>query len=137
MTEDGTYTKPVETSIGWHIIKRISKKPTPSYAQSKRRLQARIAKDPRYDLAKKALIEKIKSEAGLKENRDELKTFVVGLDETFLSYKWTAPEENAEKRLFTIGDDFVVKMGDFHTYCQRSVRQRAKRGTGVKVKSVA
>ena len=52
LTADSTYTKPIQTLAGWHIIKRISRKPILDYDKAKARLKAKIQKDARFELAK-------------------------------------------------------------------------------------
>ena len=47
LKNDGDYTAPVKTSYGWHIIKRVERKPVPSFDQKKNELKTQIARDSR------------------------------------------------------------------------------------------
>jgi len=60
---DGSYTTPIETQAGWHIIKRLRKKPMESFDIAKRRLQPKVQKDSRYEMAKVSMLNRIKQEA--------------------------------------------------------------------------
>lgn len=125
LEKDGDFSKPVETSIGWHIIKRISKPSVDDYDRARRRLQAQIKKDPRYEIAKEEMIEDIKREANLKENGDVLAQFIASLDNVFYSYKWKPELEKTEKTLFTLGgQDYSLK--DFATFCKDNTKERLR-----------
>ncbi len=69
LTTPGSYTKPIRTSVGWHIIKLIKKYELGSYDDEKNRLEAKIQRDERVNVAKRAMIEKIKVESGVDTKR--------------------------------------------------------------------
>jgi peptidyl-prolyl cis-trans isomerase SurA len=132
---DGGYSEPMQTAIGWHILKRISKKPMDTFEISKRRIQTkmqdnqRTSKNPtfnRLNNARKSMIERIKREGKFSEDKSVLDTFVASLDSTFISYKWKAPKKDIPKdRLFSLGegDTFVVTLGAFQDFCQRNSKR--------------
>lgn len=102
LDKDGMISRPIQTSLGWHIIKRISKPEAPDYEKVKRKLQANIKKDGRYQIAKDQMIEDIKKEGNLTENLDLLNSFIDSLDETFYSYKWKF-DPGLQGKLFEMG----------------------------------
>ncbi len=133
LTEDGTYTKPVQSPAGWHIIKRISRKSVADYDKAKARLKAKIQKDARFELAKTAMIEQIKTENGFKSMNGPIGKFGSTLDKEFLTYRWQAPKELSKEVVFTLGKDQHT-LGDFTTYLQKESRKRmqlAKTGSVV------
>lgn len=123
LTEDGTYTKPIQTLAGWHIIKRISRKSTPDYDKAKARLKAKIQKDTRFELAKVAMVEQIKETNGFKSMNGPIGRFGATLDKEFLTYRWQAPEEKSKEVIFVLGKDQHT-LGDFTTYLQKESRKR-------------
>jgi len=120
------YSQPIQTSVGWHIIKLINKK--------KNRLEAQIKKDVRFELAKEAMVQRIKKEGKFTEFNATLKSFGDSLNQEFLTYKWKAPKEASEKILFSFGTEMKVSEGDFAAYAQKSSRKRLRMGRGTRVK---
>ena len=122
LKKDGEFSKPFKTSLGWHIVKRISKPGIKPYEKMKRSLANKIKKSERYDIARKALIEKIKKEAGFSENKALLDEFAKKLDKSFFSFKWKAPEYK-DGVLFTLaGKKYMLK--DFVNYLENNQRAR-------------
>ncbi len=128
LNEDDAYSNPVETAVGWHIVKRISKRDIQPYAIEKSRLQTQVKKDDRHEQARLAMIARIKQEAGLKENKEVLSAFTETLTAEFLTFKWKAPKEKSNKTLFELGEDFEVSLGDFTDYLGQASRQRIRMG---------
>jgi peptidyl-prolyl cis-trans isomerase SurA len=126
IAEDGAYSEPVETSVGWHIVKRISKKDIQPFNIEKSRLNGKIRKDPRFEQAKLAMLNRIKKESNFKENTAVLDQFVATLNDTFLTFRWRAPETRSEEMLFSLGDDFKVTLGDFTDYLGKASRKRLR-----------
>lgn len=124
LTENNTYTMPIETSVGWHIIKRISVKAPPTYEDSKKRLKALVLKDPRHKLAKETLIERIKEESNFTENLKALDNFASTLDISFFSYKWK-PSKIEDEPLFTLGDE-TVGLKEFVNFAKENTRSRLR-----------
>ena len=101
LEKDGDYTKPYESSIGWHIIQRRSKKGIESYEVVKSRLKARIQRDSRYELARTAMVDRIKSEAKFTEGGAVRDKFIGMLDSSFLTYSYKVPENLPTDKLFS------------------------------------
>jgi len=124
LTEDNTYSGPIETSVGWHILKRISKKEAASYEDSKKRLKSLVVKDPRHKIARASLIDRIKNESNFSENKSVLSTFSSTLDKTFFSYKWK-PTEIKDEKLFSFGN-YEFGINDFVRYAKENTRTRLR-----------
>ncbi len=126
LTKDNEYTQPVETELGYHIIKRHSVKDNTDESKLRRKVQAAISDDDRFDIAKKELIEKIKTETGFKGNKTALAQFTGMLDDEFYSYKWVVPENVPEVELIKIDDETSYSLLNFAEYCKSDTRTRLR-----------
>jgi peptidyl-prolyl cis-trans isomerase SurA len=76
LQKDGDYSKPVRTIYGWHIVRRIEKKPVPSFEEIKGEITEKIKKDPqRSRYSKVAFIKNMKNEYGFKPYPENQKKF--------------------------------------------------------------
>jgi len=125
LSSDNAYTKPIATNIGYHIIKRISKRDNNDLPRLKKRIQARINKNDRFQIAEIKMIEDVKEEAGFKEDKMSLKRFSTSLDESFYSYKWQAPEYEASVGLIELAGE-KYNLSDFAEFIKSNVRERLK-----------
>ncbi len=125
LNKDGAYTKPVETKIGYHIIQRNSKSDYQDVDKNKKKVKSKLSKDDRLKIAKKSLIEKIKIEGGLSEDKSSLNAFIAKLNDDFYSYKWNIPEMKASRLAsFDNGMEFTIR--DFGNFCKKSTRTRLR-----------
>ena len=123
--KDGEYSAPFETSVGWHIIKRISKKGLQPFDAEKRRLKAKVQRDNRSEIANQAFINRIKTNGGLTENAINLNKFIATLNDTFITYRWHAPEERATQPLVSFKtNNKSFSMGDFMEFLNNNSRKR-------------
>ncbi|MCB0684998.1 MAG: peptidylprolyl isomerase [Saprospiraceae bacterium] len=125
LKEDGEFSRPVRSSIGWHIIKRISHKPIPPYQEIRRTLEAKVKADSRYEVAEKSMLEKIKDENKFKELDWNRNLLLKEIGNDYLNYKWTAPESYTNQELFYIGDQ-PVKADKFLAYLTKNAASRLR-----------
>ncbi len=135
--KDGEYTMPFESSVGWHIIKRISKKDIQPYSTEKSRLDNAIRKDGRFEQAKTAMLDRIKRDSKFTEYPAVLNTFISTLADTFVTFKWKAPEVKSPELLFKMGKDFKVTLGDFTDYLGRAGANRVRQAKAGDVQKAA
>ncbi|MEL7221180.1 MAG: peptidylprolyl isomerase [Bacteroidota bacterium] len=121
---DDAYTQPVQTSLGWHIIKRISKKEIQPFPAEKPRLEGRVRKDARFEAAKKALLVKIRENNNFQENSALLDQFIGSLTDTFTTFRWKAPTPASTETLFSLNGDYKVSLGDYAEYMAKANRDR-------------
>lgn len=125
VAKDGDYSKPFETSVGWHIIKRISKKEIQPYDQMRGQLEARIKRDARFEMARKAMVDDIKRETGFKDYPNLLAEFAATLNDTFFTFQWHPSQPLSNKVLFTMAKK-AYTMGDFAQFAENATRQRMR-----------
>ncbi|MBK8502643.1 MAG: peptidylprolyl isomerase [Saprospiraceae bacterium] len=107
LKEDNEYSRPVRSSIGWHIIKRISHKPISAYQEIRRTLEAKVKSDGRYALAEKSMLAKIKADNNFRELAWDRNLFLQEIGDDYLNYKWKAPESYKNQSLFMIGNESI------------------------------
>ena len=128
ITTDGSYTGPVETQAGWHIIKRLRKKPMESFDIAKRKLQPKVQKDSRYEMAKVSMLNRIKQEAKFTEDRKAYNMFASLVGDDYMNHRWKPGYKKAGDVLFTLGADNKYTVADFETFSQKNSRDRLRMG---------
>lgn len=125
LEKDNSYSKPVKTSSGWHIIKRYQAIQAPSYADVKSEITNKIKRKPRFDIIQNALVNDIKKESDYKENEANIKKLTALLDAEFLTYRWKVPAGMLENTdvLFTIGN-LEATTREFASIAQRANSER-------------
>lgn len=135
LQNNGDYTAPIKTQYGWHIIKRLDKKPIPTFEESKNELKGKVTKDSRAQKSKESLIAKIKKENNFKENlkaRDEFNTLI---DSSYFEGTWSKDKASKlNKELFSIADKKYTQL-DFANYLENHQTKRPKIDAGVLVKT--
>ncbi len=128
LPSDGAYSAPIQSAIGWHVIKRISLKQNEPFPVVKSRLQNQIKQDARFETARLKMIERIKKESNFVEDRTTLNGFIASLEsdtaKSFLTYRWKAPETPSTSPLFSFGSSEKKTLGDFAAYCDKASRKR-------------
>lgn len=129
LEKDGDFSPPVETSIGWHIIQRKSRRPIAAFDVAKRALTERVKRDSRSEVAKQSMIERIKKENKFKEFPKALDEWSdKQTDSIFLTFKWKPDSLKSQTPLMRF-DDKNYTVADFEDYCARAGRDRM-RGAG-------
>jgi peptidyl-prolyl cis-trans isomerase SurA len=118
----GDYSKPVQTSIGWHLIKLLERKPLGTYEELQGDIKAKVSKDSRSEISKSSMVNRIKKKYGFKETPKAKDEFAKVADSTLVQGKWTA--DKADKLngvMFTLGTqsytykDFASYVADHQT----------------------
>ena len=135
LKNDGDFSEPVHTQYGWHIIKRMEKKPIPSFDEVKGELKGKVAKDSRAAKSKESLIAKIKNDNNFKENLKARDEFNVLIDSDYFEGKWSADRAaKLTKELFSIADKKFTQK-DFASYLESHQTKRSKIDAAALVKS--
>lgn len=117
------FSKPFNTSYGWHILKVTEVQPVPDFEASIPTLKQKISRDTRSQLGKVALIRKIKQEYGYKEFPENLASFSASLGNTFSNGNWKADSTQTDlynKALFQINGQSPVLIKDLITYYEKN-----------------
>lgn len=78
--DTGTFTRPVRTLYGWHIIKLIGRKKPGTFEESRSFLESRLNQSGLDALARKAFIEKLKKEYKFIIDQNSLGWFILNTD---------------------------------------------------------
>lgn len=119
----GEISAPFQTAYGWHIVRLERKIPLPSFEESAASLKNRIARDPRVQISKQALLKKLKKDFTFTENAP-VKTKVLSLADTALTKgKWKIPGtfSSGKEVLFTV-ENKKTTAHDFLSYVQQNQR---------------
>jgi peptidyl-prolyl cis-trans isomerase SurA len=138
LTEDGQVSDIVETSAGFHLIRRISHKGVQPLNDSRPLLEAKVKADGRFDEAKKQMLREIRKKADVQENKAVFGRYAATLtDSTFFNFKWK-PNPDAEKTpLLVIGDDYKVGLVQFQESLRKDSRKRVSMGRQSNAATVA
>ena len=135
LVNPGDYSNPVETEIGWHIIKLIKKNPVKSFEEMKGQLELKVKRDSRSQLISDSFLEKLKERYKIEENIDALNYFNSIVTDSFYKRKWEIPSDlNSNKLLNNIGDKHLT-YGDFANYLKNAQRKlRGKKPLDIVIK---
>lgn len=127
LEEQGDISEVVESSIGYHILKRgIATRPQEeSFDQMKSLIMAQLEKTNRLDKAQQTLVEKIKQKAPFQLEREVYERFKATINDDFTNYKWESPNVE-EKVLLSFGNTFERSNQDFIDYLKRNTRERLR-----------
>ncbi|MEP7267783.1 MAG: peptidylprolyl isomerase [Saprospiraceae bacterium] len=103
LTIDGEVSKPIESRLGWHIIKRISKREELPFSQAREKIKALLESDSRYQYAKGKVIERIKSQNGFTLFSNNLEKFTAALPAEFTSFSWELSPDLPNLEIFSLG----------------------------------
>ncbi len=124
--EDGGYSAPFQSNLGWHIVKRISRPGIQPFEREKSRLEQEVSKDSRLGIAKAKKLAEIKKQGNYRQHKEVYDGFVSSLDKNFLTFRWRPNMSDADKPLFTLGKDFKPTLGQFGEFLGRSSRDRMR-----------
>ena len=76
LTDTGSFTRPIRTLYGWHIIKLLDKKIPGTFEESRSFLESKINLSYLNSISKRSFVEKLKKEYNFHINRDACSWFI-------------------------------------------------------------
>lgn len=130
LTKDGEYTKPFKTALGYHIVKRISKKDMSDFNSVKKSLMTKVSQNERFGIAKHKLVEDIKKEYHFTQDNKVLGQYIDSVNtDRFYSNIWTAPGI-PKATIFSIGENKYTT-DDLSKYLVDNTRRRVRMNKSV------
>jgi len=119
----GEVSEPFQTAFGWHIVRLERKIPMPTFDESATALKNRLARDPRVQLSKQAVTQKLKKEYSFTENATTKAKVLALADSSLIKGKWKIPGSFAagKETLITIQGKKITAH-DFLVYVQQNQR---------------
>lgn len=119
----GDVSKPIQTKIGWHIIKLLAKQPIGTYDAMKNDIRRRVERDTRSRVSPVLFINRLKKDYSFTETTANKDAFVKQVNADINTGKWKADDlKNNTKTLFELTMPDKTKktttVGDFATYCE-------------------
>jgi peptidyl-prolyl cis-trans isomerase SurA len=106
LSTPGSYSKPVKTSYGWHVIRLLNKLPLETFAALETSLRLKVTTDSRGKLVEKAFIEGLKKQYTIGENVVIYNQLEAKADSTLQKGDWKLPSplpaQWSQSPLFTI-----------------------------------
>lgn len=122
LANDGDYSKPIQSSFGFHIIKRIQLTPLKSFEELKKEIETKVNRDERAGMTQNSYVEKLKNEYAYKdESADKLAWFNKNMDSSVYKGEFDASKLKTNRTMFTLdGKTYTEK--DFLTYMNENPR---------------
>ncbi|MCC5946767.1 MAG: peptidylprolyl isomerase [Bernardetiaceae bacterium] len=117
----GTYSKPFQTPYGWHILKLEEQQELEPLEEIYEELEAKVARDSRADVQRKAFIQKLKKENQFAMSNKAQTLIMTQIDSTVWTSNWKIqnPNDDALKQnIFTIKKQ-KYKLRDFYNYLEK------------------
>lgn len=116
LEEQGDISEPVRTDFGWHIIRLIEKTPPPSYEKAYSDLKSRVEQGARSELGRDLVIDRLKEEYDLQENRDALNAFYDIVDGSVFESEWDVSQASHLDDVMAEFGEKTITQQDFAAY---------------------
>ncbi len=127
LTEDQQISEPVETRIGFHVLKRLGIKELKSFQDAKRGIENDLRRTERAAISRQVMIDRIKSEEELSINENARNKFFALIDDaSFFTYRWIRPENIDDEAVISFKNGFSKTVIDFVKYIESHPKERVR-----------
>lgn len=111
LKQKGQFSEPVRTPYGWHIIRLVDRQALPPLEEMREELESRVSRDSRAQLQETALLQRLRNENNLQEQKEELSSFLSKADSSLLRGNWSYTPDSLEavQVLFSINEQPYTK----------------------------
>jgi len=111
-------SKPIQTSYGYHIIKRLDWKPISSFEETKKELERKVSRDSRSLTTQNSFITKLKKEYHFKDKSDKLIRYMIKeIDSSIYKAKWNSKDLSDKKYIFKINKE-KINANEFYSFVE-------------------
>ena len=129
LENDGDFSAPVETRVGYHVLKRVGRRKQGGYEAEAQGLEARVKRMPRYEDGREAMVQRLQEKYGFRQNPQGVEAYATIATDSLFKPVYGAPRL-PEQQLFSFGDDVSRDLSDFAAFVEtagsRRLRLRAK-----------
>ncbi len=123
LAENGDYSEPVETRVGYHILKRVSLRPQGPWPTVKQELYQRVKRLPRYEVGQRAMVQRMQAKYGFRQNQPAVDRVLRNPGDSVFAPEWTLPVDT-KAELFSFGGKRGFTGADFAEYLEEQSAQR-------------
>jgi len=125
LTDKSGFSKPVKTDFGWHILRLVDKKTSPTYSEQEKDLRRGIERDAEKKGIIKAYVSGVlKKEYNFKQH-SKPEAFYTAVDTTIFDAKWDIEKVQGLKELLFTIDNIKYSEEDFaHFLSVKQVRTK-------------
>jgi peptidyl-prolyl cis-trans isomerase SurA len=126
LKEKGQISKPVRTPYGWHIVRLMERQGLPPFEEIRNELSERVSRDSRAQLQENALMERLRRENNVAQNREHIDLLLEKANKTLLSGRWDYKPDSLEAamELFLINGE-AYTLGAFQQWLSRNAKAAA------------
>jgi peptidyl-prolyl cis-trans isomerase SurA len=126
IAKEGDFSAPVQTPYGWHIIRLIERKRPGTYEDEKADLKQKVLKDSRSELAKQAVLARVRKESNFTETPNAVKDFYTVVTDSIFDGRWKVElAQKLTKPMFQIGNQRYTQK-DFANYLAKNQHKTDK-----------
>lgn len=123
LTEDGQVSEVIESPVGYHILRRISRRGVQPLREQRPLLETTVRGDDRFESARQEMIEQLKERLNVNEQKQNFGGYLATLDSSFFDPAWSPAAPRTNTTLVRIGDR-PLGLADFQDYLTRNTRRR-------------